>query len=204
MPAQMSLIISRSSLDCTVASVAHYVSCYAKHRLTDTQADKLHYMQVGRESGKRGRRKCFCWKWQQSGEQTSADLSEKGLCDKKSTLLLKIITMKILLSSVHSREGDVISGTASTECVGFVIGCVCEKYCILKFSHHELEVLHNLSMGVWALKKNISVRSVLNELCVLTWSQRHQYELFSCRDLICCHFFFFFTLEHCFWLFSSI
>lgn len=71
-----------------------------------------------------------------------------GLCDKKSTLLLKIITMKILLSSVHSREGDVISGTASTECVGFVIGCVCEKYCILKFSHHELEVLHNLSVGV--------------------------------------------------------
>lgn len=51
---QIPLIISRSSLDCTVVFVVHflYFLFYAKHFLTEMEADGLHYMQNGWESGK--------------------------------------------------------------------------------------------------------------------------------------------------------
>lgn len=46
------------------------------------------------------------------------------------------------------REMYVISGTAIIECLGFVIGCVFEKYGMFKCSLHEMEVLHDLILTV--------------------------------------------------------
>lgn len=76
MPAQKLLIIFWTSLDYAVAFVVHSldVLCYAKHCLTESEMDELHYMQDGREKW----HICFLWKLQQSGKQTSAALARKS------------------------------------------------------------------------------------------------------------------------------
>lgn len=57
MPEQMPLIISRSLLDCAFVFMMHflYFLCYAKHCLTEMEADKLHYMQDAWESEEGGK-----------------------------------------------------------------------------------------------------------------------------------------------------